>query len=240
MRVLLAALMLFLAPAAYACELALVVALDVSRSVDKFEYKLMRDGIARAFLEEEVVQLITWMPGGLMVTVTQWGGTGQQRQAIGWRHLTDRASVEGFIDEFSTQRRGYFMADTSVSEALIHADQMLMQPGIKCRRQVIDVSGDGISNAGPAVLPISSAVGAKGVTVNGLVVTGATPDPVPYFLTQVISGPLAFVETADSYADYSRAMKRKLLRELAPNLSMVLKPEFISETPPQRHVVPPG
>ena len=240
MRNVLFALTLLFAPAAKACELALVVALDVSRSVDKYEYRLMRDGISRAFLEEEVIQLISWMPGGLMVTVTQWGGSGQQQQAIGWRHLRDRATVNAFVAEFSTQRRGYFMADTSVSEALIHADQMLQQPGISCRRHVIDVSGDGISNAGPEVLPIASAVGAKGVTVNGLVVTGATPDPVAYFLTQVISGPLAFVETADSYADYSRAMKRKLLKELAPNLSMLGPPVIGPEIPLRRPSAPPG
>ena len=79
MRNVLFALTLLFAPAAKACELALVVALDVSRSVDKYEYRLMRDGISRAFLEEEVIQLISWMPGGLMVTVTQWGGSGQQQ-----------------------------------------------------------------------------------------------------------------------------------------------------------------
>ncbi len=207
------------APAAYACELALVIALDVSRSVDKFEYKLMRDGIGQAFLDDEVVGLIRWMPGGMMVTATQWGGSGQQRQAIGWSQLTDRASIETFVDRLTSIDRGFWMADTSVSEALLHADAMLQQPGVGCRRQVIDVSGDGISNAGPEVLPISVAIGRQGVTVNGLVVTGARSDPVAYYISQVISGPLAFVEIANNYADYPRAMKRKLLRELAPSLS---------------------
>ncbi len=202
-----------------ACEMALVIALDVSRSVDKYEYKLMRDGIGQALLDDEVVAQIGWMPGGLMVTATQWGGTGQQRQAIGWSHLTDRASVEAFVARLTSIDRGFWMADTSVSEALLHADLMFEQPGIACRRRVIDVSGDGVSNAGPDVLPISVAVGNKGVTVNGLVVAGAKPDPVAYFLTQVIRGPLSFVEIANSYSDYPRAMKRKLLRELAPSLS---------------------
>lgn len=214
-------LLLLLAAPVRACELALVIALDVSRSVDKYEYVLMRDGIGEALLDDEVVNLIRWMPGGLMITATQWGGAGQQRQAIGWNHLTDRASIEAFVAQLTAIDRGFWMADTSVSEALLHAEAMFAQPGVSCRRRVIDVSGDGISNAGPEVLPISLAVGRKGVTVNGLVVAGAKPDPVAYFLTHVIRGSQSFVEITNSYADYPRAMKRKLLRELAPRLSQL-------------------
>ena len=106
----------------------------------------MRDGIGRAFLDKEVIQLISWMPGGVMVTVTQWGGSGQQRQAIDWQLLSDKKSVERFVKDLTSQNRGFWMADTSVSEALLHADSVLRQPGVNCRRQVIDVSGDGISS----------------------------------------------------------------------------------------------
>ncbi|MDB4558984.1 DUF1194 domain-containing protein [Amylibacter sp.] len=208
--------------AAVACEVALVVALDVSRSVDRTEYALMRDGIASAFLDDEVRQLIEWLPGGLMVTVTQWGGAGQQRQAIGWHRIQGKAGIVEFVESFTKQTRGYWMADTAVSEALIHADQMFGGEAARCRRKVIDVSGDGISNAGPAVAPVAFAIGSKGVTINGLVITGAKPNPVPYFEKQVIGGPFAFVEVANSYADYPRAMKRKLLRELTPAYSMLV------------------
>jgi len=155
----------------------------------------------------------------MMVTVTQWGGSGQQRQPIGWRHLKTRESVVDFVEDLVKIDRGFWMADTSVSEALLHAEHVLQNTSLLCRRQVIDVSGDGISNAGPDVRPISITVGARGITINGLVVDGARPDPVTYFLTEVIRGPLSFVEIADGYEDYQTAMKRKLLRELAPNLS---------------------
>lgn len=207
--------------AAVSCELALVVALDVSRSVDRAEYKLMRDGIASAFVDSEVLELIEWMPGGVMVTVTQWGGSGQQRQALGWRRLHDRASIVNFVDQLVAITRGFWMADTSVSEALLHADAMFGGAATQCRRQVIDVSGDGISNAGPDVLPIARAIGNKGVTINGLVVSGAKPDPVSYFIDRVIGGPFSFVEVADGYSDYPRAMKRKLLREMTPAMADV-------------------
>ncbi len=202
-----------------ACEMALVVALDVSRSVDRDEYKLMRAGIVSAFLDEDVVQQIGWMQGGLMVTVTQWGGVGQQRQAMAWQRLSSPRSILRFATELGTIDRGFWMADTSVSEALSHADAMFADVGTNCRRRVIDVSGDGVSNAGPDALPVARRVGASGITVNGLIITGASPDPVSYFLSQIIGGPGAFVETANSYEDYPRAMKRKLLREFAPVIS---------------------
>ena len=210
------------AQGAAACRQALVLAIDVSASVSTREYELQRDGIASAFLDDEVRQLIEWLPGGLMVTVTQWGGAGQQRQAIGWQRIKGKAGIVEFVEAFTKQTRGYWMADTAVSEALIHADQMFNGDAALCRRKVIDVSGDGIANAGAAVAPVAFAIGSKGVTINGLVITGAKPNPVPYFEKQVIGGPFAFVEVANSYADYPRAMKRKLLRELTPAYSMLV------------------
>lgn len=215
-------LLLALVPAdSRACELALVIAPDVSRSVDKFEYVLMRNGIGQAFLDKEITDLIAWMPGGMRVTVTQWGGAGQQRQAIGWRHLNDPKSVVGFVEDLVKINRGFRQADTSVPGALLHADMMFRQLEYPCRRQVIEVSGDGISNAGPEVNPVSINIAEKGSTINGLVVAGARPDPVAYYLSEVIRGPLSFVEVTHGYDDYDRAMKRKLLRELAPNLSLL-------------------
>ena len=222
MKALVLSLLLALVPAgSRACELALVIALDVSRSVDKFEYVLMRNGIGQAFLDNEITDLIAWMPGGMKVTVTQWGGTGQQRQAINWRHLGNPESVVGFVEDLIEINRGFWQADTSVSEALLHAEMMFRQLEYPCRRQVIDVSGDGVSNAGPEVNPVSNAIAKKGFTINGLVVSGARSDPVAYYLSEVIRGPLSFVEVTDGYDDYDRAMKRKLLRELAPNLSLL-------------------
>ena len=211
----------FIPAVSRACDLALVFALDVSRSVDKSEYMLMRNGIGHALLDDEIINLIAWMPGGVKVTVTQWGGAGQQRQPIAWRHLSNKQSVIDFAEDLIKIDRGFWYADTSVSEALLHADLMFSQLEYPCRRQVIDVSGDGISNAGPAVKPISNAVASRGITINGLVVAGARPDPVSYYLLEVIRGPLAFVEVTHGYNDYAHAMKRKLLRELAPNLSLL-------------------
>nr|WP_325253820.1 DUF1194 domain-containing protein [Amylibacter sp.] len=207
------------ARAVTACEVALVVALDVSRSVDSREYELMRDGIASAFVDDEVLQLIKWMPGGVMVTVTQWGGAGQQQQVVDWLLLQDKASVVRFVEKLLKVNRGFERTATSVSEALIHAETLFGKEVAFCRRRVIDMSGDGISNDGPQVVPVSVTIGRKGVTINGLVVSGAIPDPVNFYIKRVIRGPFSFVEVANSYADYPRAMKRKLLRELVPRFA---------------------
>lgn len=203
-----------------ACEVALVIALDVSRSVDKYEYWLMRDGIGAAFLDEEVAGLIETLPGGIMTTVTQWGGLGQQRQVIGWHSLQTRGQINGFVSDFTSQHRGFWMADTAVAEALVHADLMFGPEVSECRRFVIDVSGDGVANAGAPVFPVSQAIGAKGITINGLVVQGARRDPVAWYRAEVIAGPFRFVEVANSYDDYRAAMVRKLVRELSPALAM--------------------
>ena len=223
-----------------ACEVALVVALDVSRSVDKFEYLQMRDGIAKAFLHRDVIELISFMPGGIQATITQWGGEGQQRQAVGWTRLTDHSSILRFVERFVARERGFWMADTAIAEALVHANLTLSTVPKACRRRVIDISGDGIANAGPDVPPIARAITDKGVTINELVIAGAKPDPVSYFLHGVIGGPGAFVEIAGSYGDYSNAMKRKLMRELTPALAEIDQAPFpaspsdpISDTSPR-------
>ena len=210
---------------ARACEVALVIALDVSRSVDREEFKLMRNGISHAFLDDKVQSLIEWLPDGIQVTVTQWGGAGHQNQTLGWRNLSDRASLTTFVEELASMRRDFFWTDTSVSEALLHADYILSEVPEPCRRHVIDVSSDGISNAGPPVVPISLALGYRGVTINGLIVRGHRPDPVAYFQKNVLSGPLPFVEVTHAYEDYPGAMKRKLLRELSPVIGMAASTE---------------
>ena len=217
---LLAALFSFASPLA-ACEVALVVALDVSRSVDRDEYNLMRNGVAHAFADDEVITLIGSIPGGMMVTVSQWGGTGHQDQTIGWRHLSDKASVLRFAGELTRIHRMFLWSDTSISQALLHAHSLFDINTVACRRQVIDVSADGISNSGPPVRPISHGIGLRGTTINGLIVTGHRPDPVAYFREFVISGTMPFVEVANSYDDYPEVMKRKLLRELSPVVGML-------------------
>ncbi len=200
------------------CGLELVLAMDVSRSVVNSEYDLQMDGLALAFRDPEVGEAITWITGGVMATVTQWSGMGAQVQPVPWTHLTDAASAAAFAAAIDRQTRAFFASYTAVGEALFHANGLSATNPRHCARRVIDVSGDGASNRGRPALPIAEALAANGVTVNGLVIKGAWPDPVEFYLRNVVRGDAAFLETAENFADYANAIKRKLLRELSPQV----------------------
>ena len=214
------ALVLGLVPAtAPACGVELVLAMDVSRSVINDEYELQMNGLANALRSKEVVEAIGWIPGGVMATVTQWSGELDQAQTVGWRHLTDPSSVLAFAKEVDFDRRAFFQSYTAIGEALWHANTLSASNPRKCKRRVIDVSGDGASNRGREPGRIADALAANGVTINGLVIRGARPDPAQYYLDNVVRGPGAFIEIAQTFHDYARAIQQKLLRELTPALA---------------------
>ncbi|MDU8942860.1 DUF1194 domain-containing protein [Ovoidimarina sediminis] len=201
------------------CGVELVLAFDVSRSVDAAEFRLMRDGTAAAFLSPEITALIAATPGGVMVTVTQWSDAQSQEQTIPWRHLTDAASLAGFAGALSGMAKEFERGVTAPGNALLHAEFLGRTNPIPCRRRVIDIAGDGLGNNGIDAGPVADRIAALGVTINGLVIRGAEPDPLHYYRTRLARGEGAFVEIADGYEDFPRAMLRKLTRELAPNLS---------------------
>ncbi len=201
------------------CEIELVLAMDVSRSVDAAEFRLIRNGTAQAFRNSEVLELIDWMQGGVLVSVTQWSGSEQQKLMIPWRHLTNPAETLAFADEIDAMKRNFRFDLTAPGEALRHAEAQGATAPLKCRRRVIDIAGDGIRNTGAKVGEIADQIAAKGVTINGLVVRGDTPDPLEFYQTEVKRGPLSFIEVSQGYDDFPRAIFRKLLREMTPSLS---------------------
>jgi len=201
------------------CGVELVLALDVSRSVNPEEFDLIRHGTAEAFRHPEVMELIGWLDGGVLVTVTQWSGPAQQKQMIPWSHLKDAPSLLAFAALVDTMKRAYRFDLTAPGDALAHAASLGASAPRECRRRVIDISGDGVRNTGLDTALVASEIAASGITVNGLVIRGATPDPLVYYLADVKRGPLSFVEVSDGYDDFPRAMFRKLLRELTPSLS---------------------
>ena len=218
MRAALALMAALAAQPAKACGLELVLAMDVSRSVVNAEFDLQMGGLADAFRDPEIMEAIRWMPGGAMVTVTQWSGPSNQAQMIGWRHLTDEAQSRAFAEEIDAMPRQFFAAYTAVGEALWHADKVGQTNPRPCRHRVIDISGDGASNRGRAPRGIADGLAAKGITVNGLAIKGAKPDPEAYYTAEVIAGPGAFLEVAAGFEDYAEAIRRKLLREMSPSL----------------------
>ncbi|WP_299472096.1 DUF1194 domain-containing protein [uncultured Roseibium sp.] len=201
---------------ATACSLSLVLAMDGSSSVDHLEHDLQLNGLANALSDPEVVQAIEAV-GGIWVMSFEWSGQRQHFLQFGWQFLEDTASAEKAASTLREARRGFIGFPTAIGYALGYAAVQMSRAPEPCARKVIDVAGDGINNDG---FPPSSAYKAfdfEGVTVNGLVIAGEDTSPIQYYRQHVISGPGAFIEIAEDYNDYARAMKRKLIREIMGN-----------------------
>lgn len=201
-----------LATAAQDCPLALVLAQDVSSSVDEEEYILQRDGLAAALQSEDVKAAILGN-GGIALTVYEWSGRRQSAVILDWVMLRSDADITAASNHLRQAIRSNHRFPTALGYALgFGAGLMAKAPA--CDRKVIDLSGDGITNDGfwPALaykhFPFD------GITVNALAVLGSDPDVVDHFTYEVLRGPGAFLETAPGYAGYERAMTRKLYREI--------------------------
>jgi hypothetical protein len=201
-------------PAGVEVDLALVLAVDSSGSVDFGEYDLQKVGIARAFLDAEVIEAIEhWAPRGVAVSVVLWSGRGQQRVAVDWTRVGDRASAEALAASIEAMGRG-MLAETALGEGLSFAINHLVKGPFAGERQIIDISGDGRSNVGADPAAFRDAAGAADITVNGLAILNDDLTLDLYYAERVIGGRDAFVTTAHDYDDFARAMRHKLLKEI--------------------------
>lgn len=196
------------------CRLALLLAVDVSSSVDAAEHDLQRTGLARALAQEDVRRAILTGPGPVALAVYEWSGRRQQRVTVDWTLIAGAADLEAVIAAIAAAPRSQTRFPTAMGYALGFGHTM-MRRAPECRRRVIDLSGDGVTNDGFGPRLAYRHFGFDGITVNGLAVEGAEEDVRRYFETEVAHGPDAFVEVARSYADFERAMTRKLFRELS-------------------------
>lgn len=209
-----AAVALVADPALANCRLALALGLDISSSVDQDEDKLQRLGLANALVSPEVMAAILSTPGqSVALAVFEWSGRYQQDLTLDWRLLTSQADVLAAAETIRTSRRRYAEFPTALGFALGYAAGVLAQAP-PCLFQTLDISGDGVNNDGfrPELayrnFPLDE------VTVNGLAIGGQEDDLQGYYRRELIKGPGAFVEVAQSFSDYERAMQRKLVREL--------------------------
>jgi hypothetical protein len=211
------------APAA-ACRLALVLALDVSGSVDAREYDLQVEGVAWALRDTEVrAAILSDVATPVELAIFEWSGSRFQRQIVDWTTLSTPGAIDGVAATLSGWSRRPAPEATGIGAAMrIAAGQL--GDGPTCWRSVLDVSGDGKNNDWPSPRQVREAGTMAGITVNALVI-GSAPlhaetraqgvaELVAYFHAEVLHGPGAFVETALGYDDYADAMKRKLLKEL--------------------------
>jgi len=219
-------LILCLTTQAFACRHALVLALDVSGSVDATEYQQQVSGLAFALRDPEIQNIIlsnTEQP--VLLAVFEWSSQNHQFIILPWTPLNSAAALDGAIAQIERHTKVRAGLKTALGTALHFAQSMLEQHPT-CWQHTIDVSADGRNNSGPSAQS-AYASGFGRTTVNALVVgnpkaaSGEGPGIEPstlrhYFETEVIRGPTSFSMIADGYEDYARAMKEKLERELQP------------------------
>jgi Ca-activated chloride channel family protein len=202
---------LCLAQPAHACRTALILAMDVSQSVDPGEYRLQIDGLAAALRDPEIADIL--VRDEVALTVLQWSGVDAQEVSLDWTQMISPSHVELFAAAVEQLPRAFVMSNTAPAEAmgaaLRHFDR-----GPDCTRRIIDMSGDGTPNAGGEVRQMRRAAERAGVTVNGLAIEGLGRAITNFYTRNVITAD-GFVETARGHRDYARAIRRKILREIS-------------------------
>ncbi|MFT5787727.1 MAG: Ca-activated chloride channel family protein [Ascidiaceihabitans sp.] len=199
-----------------ACDLALVLAVDVSGSVDRDEYNTQMQGLATGLRDGIVVDAL--IDQSAKVTLIQWSGSTRQRQTVPWVQIGSYADVLSLADRIANDPRVWRNFSTAIGEAL-DASLAALEDVSDCTRKVIDVSGDGVSNEGVSPQSIHPALKAQGVIVNGLAIETDQTDLTAYFFGSLIMGEGAFVVTANGFEDYPAQIKRKLQRETTKQLS---------------------
>ena len=211
-------------------DLELVLAVDISRSMDVEEQALQRAGYVEAFRHPEVIAAIgKGMTGRIAVTYLEWAGVGLQFHRVDWTLIDGADSAHAFASEIEAAPTGRERR-TSISGGLITAAGLLAASPFIGMREVIDVSGDGPNNAGLPVLEARQEVLKRGVTINGLPIMlrpgggfYGVHDLDVYYENCVIGGPAAFLLTVESPDRFAAAIRRKLVLEIAG-----LMPEIIT------------
>ncbi len=213
------------APPASALEvdLELVLAIDISRSVDDEEAQLQREGYMQALTDKRIIDAIrSGAIGKIAVTYIEWAGSTYQQTVIDWTVIDGPDSAKAFALKISEAPRVAEMW-TSISGALIYGAAKFENNGYEGKRRVIDVSGDGRNNSGPDVVTIRDAVVARGVVINGLPIMSERPnfgrpperDLDIYYEQNVIGGPGSFLVPAHDFPDFARAVRTKLIKEIS-------------------------
>jgi hypothetical protein len=197
-------------------DLALVLAVDASTSVNYDEFALQVGGLVAAFRDPRLVGALDRAGRrGIAVMLVQWSDATRQVTAIDWTLVADARSAAAFADGLAAMPRLIDGGTTGISGASEYALHRIENSPHGARRRAIDISGDGRASSGWAPGMARDAAVAAGVTINGLVILNDEADLERYYLTHVIGGPAAFVEVAEDYHGFARAMRRKLIREIS-------------------------
>jgi Ca-activated chloride channel family protein len=213
-------LLLLFPRAVFACDLALVLAVDVSGSVDEAEYRVQMDGLAEALRDGIVAEAL--VDAKAQVSLVQWSGSSRQAQTVPWTAIETLNDVAVLADLIANDPRQWRNYSTAIGEALALGIQSF-ETVPSCRRKVIDVSGDGKSNEGMEPIAHHPALRAQRIVVNALAIETDDADLTGYFFENLIVGEGAFVITANGFEDYPEQIRRKLQRETTKQLSLLAK-----------------
>lgn len=204
-------------------DLRLVLAVDVSRSIDEVEAELQRRGYIEAMTDRRVVDaILAGENRRIALCYAEWAGTHYQAVVIDWTVIDSAAAARRFADKLAEAPRTS-QSWTAVGAALAFAGQRFDNSGFDSKRRVIDVSGDGRTNDGPPAELVRDRLVAQGIVINGLPVMmnrsnfGRPPDVGldKYYEENVIGGPGSFMIVAANFDDFGRAVRSKLIREIS-------------------------
>lgn len=217
-------------------DLELILGVDVSRSIDKGEAQLQRDGYIAAFSDPDVIRAISsGMFGRIAVAYFEWAGQVHREIIVDWILIDGKKSAVAFAAELGRQFPSSARR-TSISGAIDFATPWFDGNGFEGTRRVIDLSGDGPNNGGDLVTVARTRALARGVIINGLPILDEEggmytwfniPNLDLYFQNCVIGGPGAFIVVAADFKDFARAVRRKLILEIAGRAPPPQRPRLI-------------
>jgi hypothetical protein len=209
------------AQAAPVVDLLLVLAMDASGSIDADEFRLQREGLAASLTDPAILAAIaSGQAGAIAVALVEWGSPGGAVTAVDWTPVRGAASAAALADAIRAAPRSR-QSYNAIGDAIAHATALIAAAPFRAEDRVIDVAGDGpdIRSIMPAPVARDAAV-ERGITVNALAIEVAPVtrfgEPLrAHYEREVIGGPGAFVIVAETRADFARAMRAKLIREIA-------------------------
>ena len=208
-------------------DLLLVLAADVSRSIDDGEFNLQRKGYAAAMTDPRVLRAIAGGRNhGIAVTFVEWSGAADQNVVVDWTVVRDEEAAGAVAATMLAAPRS-FLGRTSISAAIDYSLERLAGAQAQADKRIIDISGDGTNNSGRPVTEARDQAIASGVTINGLAIINTQANPGYAFHTQppgglpkyyeenVIGGPGAFLLQVENFDTFAESMTRKLVSEIA-------------------------
>jgi Ca-activated chloride channel family protein len=196
---------------ASACDVALMLTIDVSNSVDYAEYRLQVDGLADALADPAIIDAL--VAGNSAISVVQWSGIDRQSVTLPWIGIATSRDVAALSQSARLMPRAYILSGTAPAEAILFSLSNF-GPVADCARRVIDISGDGTPNIGGDVAVARQQAQRDGITINAIAIESMGLAITNFYTRHVITRD-GFVVTARHHRDYPRAIRAKILRELA-------------------------